>query len=222
MWARVLVRIAWAALGVVLVALGVVGVLAMPVDLVVFWGLLGLVVGVAAWQAAVSFPAVRQLVEPRKPDVWTGIAVAFGFVVVCLAIAGLVTVVDAPTATALLGVLTAVAVWIGWRIWRGASGAPPAVVAKAEPPPAGPPTMLRMLPPSPARDLPTDELCLVWRRSYFQLQRAADEHARQEIIRARQECLDELERRDRAGFARWLASGARAGGDPRRFLSPGG
>jgi hypothetical protein len=218
----VVLRIAWAALGVVLVTLGVVGALVMPIGLVVFWGVLGLVVGVAAWQAAVSFPVVRQLVEPRKPDVWTGTAVAVGFVVVCLAIAGLVTVVDAPTATALLGVLMAVAGWIGWRIWRGTNGARPTVVAKAEPPPAGPPTMLRTLPPSPTRDLPTDELCLIWRRSYFQLQRAADEHTRQQIIRARQECLDELERRDRAGFARWLASGARAGGDPRRFLSPGG
>ncbi len=222
MWACVVVRIAWAVLGVVLLTLGVVGALVMPVNLLIFWGLLGVVVGVAAWQAAVSFPVVRQLVEPRNPDVWTGTAVAFGFVVLCLAIAGLAAVVDAPTATALLGALTVVAMWIGWRIWRGTGAAPPAVVTKAEPPPARPPTTLRVLPPNPTRDLPTDELCLVWRRSYFQLQRAADEHTRQRIIRARQECLDELERRDRAGFARWLASGARAGGDPRRFLSPGG
>jgi hypothetical protein len=45
---------------------------------------------------------------------------------------------------------------------------------------------------------------------------------RQQIILARQECLDELERRNRPGIARWLASGARAGSDPRPYLSPGG
>lgn len=218
MWARVLVRTAWAALGVVLLTLGAIGVLVMPVDLVVFWGLLGAVVGIAAWKAAITFPSVRQLVEPRKPDVWTGAAFALAFVVGCLAIAGMITVVDAPTATAVLGVALAVALWLGWRLWRGTRTERPAVVVK----PVEPPTMLRTPPIRPTSDLPTDELCLAWRRSYLQLQRAADERTRQQIIRARRECLDELERRDRPGFARWLASGARAGSDPGRFLSPGG
>lgn len=222
MWVRVVVRIAWAALGVVLVTFGVLGALAMPMGLLVFWGLLGLVIGIAAWRAAVGFPAVRHLVDRRKPDVWTGIAIALAFVLLCLAIAGLVTVVDATTATALLAALAAVAAWIGWRTWRVTNVARPAGVTPAEPPPAGPPPTPRAQPTNSTRDLPTDELCLAWRRSYLQLQRAADERTRQQIIRARQECLDELERRDRPGFARWLASGARAGSDPRRYLSPGG
>jgi hypothetical protein len=225
-WVRVLLRTAWAALAVVLVTLGVIGVLVMPIGLLVFWGLLALVVGIAVWKAAITFPSVQQLVEPRKPDVWTGTAAALGFVVVCLAIAGLVTVVDAPTATAVLGVVLVGSSWLGWRLWRGTYAAPADVVAPTaapdRPPTIRPPTMLRTLPIRPTRDLPTDELCLVWRRSYFQLQRAADEHTRQQIIRARQECLDELERRDSPGFARWLASGARAGSDPGRFLNSGG
>ena len=221
MWARVLIRTAWAALAVVLATLGVIGVLVTPVGLLVFWVLLGLVVGFAVWKAAITFPSIQQLVEPRQPDVWTGAAAAFAFAVVCLAIAGLVTVVDAPMATALLGMALAVSVWFGWRLWRGTYVVRPAAVAEPAAP-VGPPTILRTPPISPTRDLPTDELCLAWRRSYLQLQRAADERTRQQIIRARQECLDELERRDRPGFARWLASGARAGSDPGRFLSPGG
>jgi len=31
--------------------------------------------------------------------------------------------------------------------------------------------------------------------------------------------LDELERRDRAGFQRWLSTGARAASDPSRYIS---
>ena len=222
MWARVLVRTALAALGVVLLTLGVIGALVTPVGLLVLWGLLGLAVGVAAWKAAITFPSVQQLVQPRKLDVWTGAALALAFVVVCLAIAGVITVVDAPTATAVLGAVLLVSLWLGWRLWRGRRVARPTAVATPAATPVGPPTMLRTPPIRPTSDLPTDELCLIWRRSYFQLQRAADERTRQQIIRARQECLDELERRDRPGFVRWLASGARAGSDPGRFLSPGG
>jgi hypothetical protein len=217
-WVRVLVRMAWAALGVVLVTFSAIGVLGMPLELLVFWGVLGLVAAFAVWKAAITFPSIQQLVERRKPDAWTGTAVALAFVVVCLGIAGLATVVDAAMTTALLAVVLAVSTWIGWRLWRGTYAERTVEVVA----PVRPPTTLRTLPLRPTRDLPTDELCLVWRRSYFQLQRTADERTRQQIIRARQECLDELERRDRPGFARWLASGARAGGDPRPYLSPGG
>jgi len=31
--------------------------------------------------------------------------------------------------------------------------------------------------------------------------------------------IDEIERRDRDGFARWLDTGARAGSDPSRYLT---
>ncbi len=44
--------------------------------------------------------------------------------------------------------------------------------------------------------------------------------ARQSIVRRRQEVLDELERRDPAGFARWLAEGA-PDRDPAGYLSEG-
>ncbi|MGY1610030.1 MULTISPECIES: hypothetical protein [unclassified Geodermatophilus] len=44
--------------------------------------------------------------------------------------------------------------------------------------------------------------------------------ARQSIVRRRQETLDELERRDPAGFARWLAEGSPRS-DPAGYLSEG-
>jgi hypothetical protein len=37
-------------------------------------------------------------------------------------------------------------------------------------------------------------------------------------VRRRQEALDELERRDPAGFARWLASGATVDDDPTLYV----
>ncbi|EWM12100.1 hypothetical protein KUTG_02404 [Kutzneria sp. 744] len=221
MWVRALVRIGWAALALVLVTFGVVGVQVTPVGLLVFWGLLGPAAGIAVWKTTLVLPAVQRLVGPRRPDVWSGTAVALAFIVLCLAVAGMATVADALTVTILLGAVLAVSGWFGWRLWRGTYAERPGddVVELTS---FRPPTMLRTLPTGRDHDLSTEELCLVWRCSYVQLQRAADEPARQRIIRARQECLDELERRDRAGFARWLASGARAGSNPRRYLSPGG
>jgi hypothetical protein len=219
-WVRALVRIGRAALALVLVAFGVVGAQVIPIGLLVFLVLLSLAVGAAAWQATLVLPTVQQLAEPRRPGVWTGTAVALAFLVLCLAVAGVATLAGAPTATILLGAVLAVSAWFGWRLWRGTYAKPPGDLVESKPP--RPPTMLRTLPTGRARDLSTDDLCLVWRCSYVQLQRAADESARQQIVRARQEYLDELERRDHAGFARWLASGARASGNPRRYLSPGG
>lgn len=40
------------------------------------------------------------------------------------------------------------------------------------------------------------------------------------VVQQRQLYLDELERRNPAGLAAWLASGARAAGDPTRFIVP--
>ncbi|MFJ1761289.1 hypothetical protein ACIOD2_13280 [Amycolatopsis sp. NPDC088138] len=75
-------------------------------------------------------------------------------------------------------------------------------------------------PPSrPVAELSTDELCTAWRRSYFQLLVARDAPARRSTVQRRQDYLDEIERRDRRGFVRWLDSGARAGGDPAPYLT---
>jgi hypothetical protein len=64
------------------------------------------------------------------------------------------------------------------------------------------------------------ELCRVWRASYVGLQHTHSPAARMRLVQRRQACLDEFERRNPAGFATWLASGARAASDPARFIVP--
>lgn len=66
--------------------------------------------------------------------------------------------------------------------------------------------------------LDDDALCQAWRRSYVRLEayRAAD--ARLDVVKLRQLYLDELVRRHPAEVRLWLASGARAAGNPLPFL----
>lgn len=105
----------------------------------------------------------------------------------------------------------------GARRWRrgrpaGASGPDPHDVLAAVTLPAS---------SVPVADLATEELCAAWRRSYFQLLLATDAAARRQVAQRRQEYLDEIDRRDRLGFLRWLGSGAEAGGDPGPYLTTG-
>lgn len=70
--------------------------------------------------------------------------------------------------------------------------------------------------------LSTEDLCGAWRTSYVALQRAEDAVAVLRISAARQDYLDELERRDRFGFGLWLVTGASVASDPGQFIAPGG
>jgi hypothetical protein len=85
--------------------------------------------------------------------------------------------------------------------------------------PALPPTA--EVPTPVLATLSTAELCLAWRRSFLALCDLPVGPVRGELVRQRQSMLDELERRDPAGFHRWLEAGARAGGDPGRYLAAG-
>ena len=84
---------------------------------------------------------------------------------------------------------------------------------------------LRMLVPlaemPDAEGVPTlddDALCQAWRRSYVRLEASHAADARLEVVRLRQLYLDELVRRHPAEVRHWLASGARAAGNPLPFL----
>jgi hypothetical protein len=61
-------------------------------------------------------------------------------------------------------------------------------------------------------------ICVAWRRSYLHLEVAPPAGRRLEVVRLRQLYLDELSRRHPAQVRRWLASGARAAGNPLPFL----
>lgn len=66
--------------------------------------------------------------------------------------------------------------------------------------------------------LSDSELCLAWRISFTALQRSRDIAQQLRLVESRQEYLDELERRDRRGFVRWLTAGARPASDPSRYV----
>ncbi|MFI5693761.1 hypothetical protein ACIA58_18095 [Kribbella sp. NPDC051586] len=75
-----------------------------------------------------------------------------------------------------------------------------------------------------ARDEPAvgalgdSELCRQWRHSYVTLQKACTVTARLRIVARRQIYLDELERRAPQQLEAWLQAGARAAGDPSKFI----
>jgi hypothetical protein len=70
----------------------------------------------------------------------------------------------------------------------------------------------------PVRDLSVEALGREWLRTSAALAQVTDLAARQALVDRRRAALDELERRDPAGFARWLA-GATVDSDPADYVS---
>jgi hypothetical protein len=67
----------------------------------------------------------------------------------------------------------------------------------------------------------THQLCRAWRQSWLMLlDTGLDPTQWIRVAETRRRYLDELERRDPTGFSRWLDSGARAGGNPSKFITP--
>lgn len=144
---------------------------------------------------------------------------------VALLVAGLVVLTGGPAAIVIvvaLGVAVALEATVRQRSAgrlrpRRAPG--PAAGLPSEPRPAGRPPSAGMVPLlRPVGSLPTEALGREWLLSTSVLASLMDVGTRQSIVRRRQELLDEMERRDRAGFARWLAAGPRPGSDPATFL----
>ncbi|QXG74852.1 hypothetical protein KUM42_13410 [Modestobacter sp. L9-4] len=73
--------------------------------------------------------------------------------------------------------------------------------------------------PIPVGGLTVQALGEEWVRSSAALAQTRDPAVRQELVRRREEALDELERRDPAGFARWIDGGATVDSDPTEFVS---
>jgi hypothetical protein len=72
--------------------------------------------------------------------------------------------------------------------------------------------------PAPVAVLSTSVLVSEWSRTTAALASRLEPAVRQVVVRRRHEVLDELERRDPAGFARWLAAGAAGQSDPATFV----
>jgi hypothetical protein len=72
--------------------------------------------------------------------------------------------------------------------------------------------------PPPVSLLPTAALGREWVRTSEALQTRLEPAAQQLFVRRRQDVLDELERRDPAGFARWLVAAPHGNYDPAAFV----
>ncbi|TFV90601.1 hypothetical protein [Blastococcus sp. CT_GayMR16] len=73
----------------------------------------------------------------------------------------------------------------------------------------------------PVGALTTRALGDEWLRTTAALAGRLDPAARQSLVARREEALDELERRDPDGFARWLAAGPTPASDPAEFVRGG-
>ncbi len=76
---------------------------------------------------------------------------------------------------------------------------------------------------SPTLTVPTHlsdhDLCLAWESSSRALRRCATPDARLEVVRVRQACLDELERRQPEAVRAWVLAGADPDSSPARYLA---
>ncbi len=143
---------------------------------------------------------------------------------------GLGSLLGAPTAVLLLAIIVggspyAIRYCVRWLTEHGhlASAAPRHVRAERASRSAEAPVVAtepdQASKPHVAPEALSDEvLCRAWRASFSALQKASSPTQRLRIVDERRAYLDEIERRTAHGMAAWLASGARAAGDPSRFV----
>jgi hypothetical protein len=203
-FARILLGIGLLATG----AVAVLGGLALPPSGLVAIGLAGVVAGALAGGIA------RESARPqRSATVDAAWKAAVATVTVLLVLSG-TTALGGALLTLLVaaaGVAAALAVW-SVRSGRTPSGRMTSV-RPVPPPPAGP------LPP--VSTMGSGDLGREWVHTTEALAGRLDARTRHAIVVRRQETLDELERRDPTGFARWLAGVPLPGSDPAGHLRHG-
>lgn len=153
--------------------------------------------------------------DPRQAVVETVWRTAVTTVATLLLLSGAVVLVGAAlTALVLVSVLGALLLRWALRAARADRQ------ATATPTPLHRPDGDRRRGSAPAVGLMSvPELGQEWVHSSAALARTRDASTRQELVRRRSEALDELERRDPVGFARWLEDGATVDSDPAEYVS---
>jgi hypothetical protein len=198
-------------LGLALVAgtaFAVIGGLALPPSGLVAVGIAGLVSACLAWGIARESRGRNGRVAVEAA--WRTAAAT---VAVLLVLSGAATVGGALLSLLVAGSCVA-AVLSVWALRSRRTGAPGPAAALGLPRAAETPAL-------PVADLPTGELGREWVRTSTALAGPLDPASRQALVARRSEALDELERRDPAGFARWLAAGPLPGSDPTGYLRDG-
>ena len=210
-------------LGAVLLCLGALalaGGLALQGSGLVAVGVVGLLAG-----CTTAGIARERGDRPRRSFLESAVQVTAASVVGMLAVAGITALAGGAVAT--LSVLAAVVGWLLVRLRRDrrrvgatreADGQAPANWV-VQPPADTSGGVSGLLPPVPS--LSTEALGQEWTRTTAVLAGRLDPAAREALVLRREETLDELERRDPAGFARWLMAGPTLGTDPAAFVRGG-
>lgn len=204
--------------------LALIGLLVYPSQLLATVGVAVLFVGPLTTMCVLS-TAPQRGVAPRLGALTAAATVLLGLVV-----AGLVATLGAAAGVVIVLLLIAAGVWASrrGRPWKeqvltwarsrpGSRAADPAGIPRQAPRPLPTPT-------GPARvtagPVSTAELCVTWRRTYWVLLDLPPTGPERDlVIDARRRLLNELERRDPVGFARWMQTEPRACSDPGRYLT---
>ena len=149
--------------------------------------------------------------DPRQAAVDAAWRTAVGTVATLLVLSGSVVVAGAAV-TALVVVSALVVLLVRWALRSARSDRR----ATAAPRPGGD---LRRVGQTPVPGMSVQALGEEWVHTSAALAVSRDPVVRQELVRRRHEVLDELERRDPAGFARWLDRGATVDSDPAEYVS---
>lgn len=207
-----------------LTGLGLVGglILALAGGIVVHGPALCFVLAAAGVAAGAAFGA-RDGLAASVDAAWKA---AVGTVAVIFLFAGVVVLAGGGVAFLVSG-LAVVAVGAVWLLRARRSRQPGPAPGRGDPGRgngAGTPvlpTAWSDLAESPVALLPTGLLCGEWLGTTTLVAGGLEPAAQQVIVRRRQEILDELERRDPPGFARWLAAGVGVVSDPATFVRDG-
>lgn len=216
--AHMFVRICWTLAAVVAALVGGVGVIVLPAAMVGAWFVLGLLVAFGVMSAHVTPPGGGTALR-------AGAIAGAAAVAACLVLAGLVAILGAGAVLVIPLLLIGPGVW-AWRHrgpWRTAgtsAGSGPGLAPQAAPLLAQQ-RATAAVPMIVADTASTRALCAAWCRTFWLLRDLPPGPACAQVLRIREGLLDELERRDPVGFHRWLATGARAGSDPGRYLTTG-
>jgi len=170
-----------------------------------------LVLAINGWRWARPAPDSGGVVNTLRRALWAGAAT----VALCALMGA-----SPPIALLVLLLLALTSPPVIRLVGREARHKPPAgPQARATAPvrPAAPAPGPRTSIPDDGLALDDEQVCRLWRRTFWELQSepAVDERLR--LVAVRQWCLDELDRRNSAALHAWLDSGARASGGPERF-----
>lgn len=188
-----------------LLALAVVGALARPVSVLPAFGiaLIAATLSCALFQSRPAWPGPTR--SPIRAAGRAGAAAGVGG----LAVTGLWVLTGPATipivaAVALVGAALVLRRHVLARRWRTATSASAPAVADVV--------------PAVWAAMSTADLCQHWRISFTLLRSVTDPRQREAIAASRRQLLDELERRDPEGFARFLASRSPADCYPAHYV----